>query len=65
MPNYQNHGYATEMTQGFVQWLLKLPEVKKVTAECLEKNIPSVRVLEKVGFTCTHTEKGFLYWEIF
>ncbi|TCS92202.1 GNAT family N-acetyltransferase [Hazenella coriacea] len=64
VPDYQNDGYATEMVQGFVQWLLQLPEIRKVTAECLKDNRPSVRVLEKVGFTQTRTDQSFIYWEI-
>lgn len=49
-PSFQNLGYATEMAGELVAWAWKQPEIKRVTAECLEDNAGSIRVLEKVGF---------------
>jgi [ribosomal protein S5]-alanine N-acetyltransferase len=46
----RDRGYATEAGGAFVGWLLQRPEVTAVVAECLVTNVPSVRVLEKVGF---------------
>jgi [ribosomal protein S5]-alanine N-acetyltransferase len=64
VPEYRSNGYATEMVQGFVQWLIELPEVKKITAECLVENPASSRVLEKSGFKQIRLEDGMIYWEI-
>ena len=43
-------GYATETVGVLVSWLLEQPSVRVVTAECLETNHASVRVLQKTGF---------------
>jgi [ribosomal protein S5]-alanine N-acetyltransferase len=49
-PAFQGHGYATEIVSALASWLLEQPAVSKVTAECLETNAASVRVLQKTGF---------------
>jgi [ribosomal protein S5]-alanine N-acetyltransferase len=43
-------GYATETVRAIVAWALGQPAVRTVTAECLESNPASARVLEKSGF---------------
>jgi ribosomal-protein-alanine N-acetyltransferase len=43
-------GYATETVEAIVAWALAQPDVRRVTAECLERNPASARVLEKSGF---------------
>jgi [ribosomal protein S5]-alanine N-acetyltransferase len=63
VPAYQGYGYATEAVQEFVQWLLSLSKITKVTAECLEDNISSIRVLEKAGFRRTARKQSIIYWE--
>ena len=50
-PSHEGRGYMTEAVMGFVSWMLARPEVRRVTADCLDTNIGSVRVLEKSGFT--------------
>jgi len=50
IPSYQGRGYATEMAQALVGWALGQPTVRRVTADCLEDNAASIRVLEKSGF---------------
>jgi len=67
-PSYQNRGYATEIARGLVAWALAQPGVRRVTAECLEDNAGSIRVLEKVGFRRVGRrmdgEGPLLLWEI-
>ncbi len=48
--SYHNRGYATEMARALVDWALAQRGVTRVTAECLEDNAASIRVLEKSGF---------------
>jgi [ribosomal protein S5]-alanine N-acetyltransferase len=50
-PSSEGRGYMTEAVRGFADWLLARPEVRRVTADCLDTNIGSRRVLEKAGFT--------------
>ncbi|WP_226577428.1 GNAT family N-acetyltransferase [Halobacillus litoralis] len=64
LPGFQDRGYATEMAAAMIEWGLKQPGVKRITASCSEENKPSIRVLEKSGFTPTGVEDGEVYWEI-
>jgi RimJ/RimL family protein N-acetyltransferase len=59
----RNRGYATEMIKGLTEWLFERPEVKKVTAKCLQSNKPSARVLEKSGFIQLEFRDGLIRWE--
>lgn len=37
---------------------------KKIVAECLIDNIPSIKVLEKLKMTRTGIENGMINWEL-
>ena len=50
LPQFQGHGYATEMVSGLVQWAFGHPGLVTVAAETEWANPASVRVLTKVGF---------------
>ncbi|ANX13631.1 GNAT family N-acetyltransferase [Fictibacillus arsenicus] len=58
----RNKGYATEMVSKLTEWLLERPDVNKVTAECLDTNIPSARVLEKSGFHLIDHKDDMFFW---
>lgn len=61
---YQGHGYATEMAQALIKWAFHQPNVNRVRAECLVTNVPSVRVLEKVGMKRLSQSEDMIYWEM-
>lgn len=60
VPEYRGQGYASEMAKALVVWLLSRKDVTKITANCLEDHIGSIRVLEKVGFTRLSESNGLL-----
>ena len=63
-PNYQGRGYMTEAAGEIVRWLLDNPKVKVVKAETYKDNIPSHRVLEKIGMS-KYKETQMLYcWKV-
>jgi len=64
IPTTQNKGFATEAVQGLINWAFSSGQVEKVIAECLEDNIASIRVLEKVGMERTYAKDNMLYWEL-
>ena len=64
IPEYQGHGYATEIAHRFIDWAFQTQGVKVITAECLDDNIGSIRVLEKVGMHCLEPEGNLLKWEL-
>jgi [ribosomal protein S5]-alanine N-acetyltransferase len=47
---HHNMGYASEAVGALVIWALESGFAKKITAETLETNLASGRVLEKLGF---------------
>jgi ribosomal-protein-alanine N-acetyltransferase len=63
LPEQRNRGYATEATRALVEWALSQVAVERVIARCDPANVPSVRVLEKIGLSCHGEEGGLLLWE--
>ncbi len=53
LARFQGRGYATEAMASLTAWALSQPGVTLVFAEALPENVPSVRVLQKAGFTET------------
>jgi|GEM_PF-5507348 ribosomal-protein-alanine N-acetyltransferase len=61
---YRNKGYATSAVKGLIAWAFNQEIVKKVKAECRIDNFPSIRVLEKAGFSKLKMEGKMIKWEI-
>jgi RimJ/RimL family protein N-acetyltransferase len=64
VPEYRNQGYATEMARGLIAWAFQEKGIKLVTAACLDNNIGSIKVLEKVGMHRLEPDGNMLKWEI-
>ena len=64
IPEYQGQGYATEMAHRLITWAFQTQGIKVITAECLNDNIGSIRVLEKVGMRRLEPEGHLLKWEL-
>jgi L-amino acid N-acyltransferase YncA len=54
----RGQGYGSEAVAAITGWLLSQPGVRQLRACTLTGNVPSRRVLEKVGFTCTGIDDG-------
>ena len=50
LPAYRGKGYATEAVRALTDWAFSHPEVRKIIAETLPDNEPSIRVLKRTGF---------------
>jgi RimJ/RimL family protein N-acetyltransferase len=50
LPAYRRKGYATEAVRALADWAFSHPEVRKIIAETLPDNEPSIRVLQRAGF---------------
>ena len=48
--DYQNKGYATEITRGLVKTAFELSDIDHINIHCDVDNAASLRVIEKVGF---------------
>lgn len=64
IPEYQGHGYATEMARCLIAWAFQQPDIQVIIAECLDDNIGSIRVLEKVGMKHMGHEGNMIRWEL-
>ncbi|MFD3447521.1 GNAT family N-acetyltransferase [Microbacteriaceae bacterium 4G12] len=62
VPSYRKKGYATESVESMIAWALSQAEVKRVTADCLEHNLASIRVLQKAGMKEVSRMSGMIYW---
>jgi [ribosomal protein S5]-alanine N-acetyltransferase len=63
LPESQNQGFATEAVGALQEWAFSTGLVDKITAECLEENIPSIKVLKKAGMQHLYSAGGLMYWE--
>ena len=64
IPAYEGQGYATEMARRVIDWAFHTSGIEVITAECLDDNIGSIRVLEKVGMRRLAPEGNRLKWEL-
>ena len=64
IPEYQGRGYATEMARSIIDQAFEVQGIKVVSAECLDDNIGSIRVLEKVGMSRLGAEGNMLKWSV-
>lgn len=48
-PRFHNQGYASEAAQGIVEYGFKEMNLHRIIATCQPENIPSWRVMEKIG----------------
>jgi RimJ/RimL family protein N-acetyltransferase len=65
MPDHQRNGYATEAAGALVDWAFTHPYVTRVVAHTFPSLRPSIRVLEKCGFTLVGAgdEEGTLAYQ--
>ncbi|GAA3345908.1 hypothetical protein GCM10020358_54820 [Amorphoplanes nipponensis] len=55
VPAARGRGYATEALRALVVHAFAQPSVREITADTLTDNVASQKVLEKAGFTHTHS----------
>jgi RimJ/RimL family protein N-acetyltransferase len=62
IPSRRRRGYATEAAGALVRWACSQPDVEVVVAGCDPNNVPSIRILEQVGFRRTGETTGEIRW---
>ena len=64
--DHQGKGYATELTAGLIDHAREQGAVRRVVAETMPDRIPSIRVLEKLGFRLLGpaAEEGVFVYEL-
>lgn len=64
LPAYRKQGYGFEAVQALVNWAFTQPDCSRILASCPEDNVPSIRILEKLGMQCIKSEESLLSWEM-
>jgi ribosomal-protein-alanine N-acetyltransferase len=49
VPDYRGQGFALEATRALIDEALARPDVCRITAACLDDNVASLKVLERLG----------------
>ena len=63
-PEYQREGYMTEALKKGISWIFQRPDISALLAETTRSNLPSHRVLEKVGMVVHKETDNGLWWRI-
>lgn len=63
LPAFRGRGLAQEASFELLRWARTHPGVRTITAECMETNAPSIRVLTKVGFRQAGRAGGLIAWQ--
>lgn len=61
---YRCKGYATEAVKELINWAFSFNNVTEVIAETEKDNLPSHRVLEKVGMEKYEENEKMLWWKL-
>ena len=64
VPAYRGRGFAAEATRALIQHALARPGIRRIIAECLDDNVASIGMLEKLGMRCVGRAGGTLRFEI-
>lgn len=63
-PEYRNSGYMTEALQRGISWIFERPGISALIAETTRSNVPSHRVLEKIGMKVYKETDRSLWWKL-
>jgi RimJ/RimL family protein N-acetyltransferase len=61
---YRCNGYMTEALNSITKWILLNPDINSVIADTLKTNIPSQKVLKKVGFSFYREDDECFWWKL-
>ena len=64
IPAYRGQGFASEATCVLIDRALSRPGIRRVIAECLDDNVASLKVLEKLGMKRVDSAGGTLRFEL-
>lgn len=63
VPGKRHRGYCEEAARALIGWALGRPEVREITAHCMEGNQMSIRLLGKLGFRESGREDALMEWK--
>ncbi len=59
----RKQGFGFEAVSALFRWGMAQPLVKGITADCLEDNLPSTRILSKLGLHESERKEGLIYFK--
>lgn len=62
--DYRRNGFMTEALKNLTKWMFSNPEVKFILADTLKSNIPSHRVLQKIGMVNYMEDNECFWWRL-
>lgn len=63
IPAYRKNGYAKETVEAVSNAASKVPEVKRIIAEVLALNVPSIKLLQNLGWEHVRDNEEMEVWE--
>lgn len=57
-------GFALEAVTALLEWGLSQDSVTTVTADCLDDNIPSIKILTRIGMREVERKDGMIFFKI-
>ena len=61
---YRCKGYATEAVKELINWAFSFNNITEIIAETEKDNLPSHRVLEKIGMQKCEENEKILWWKL-
>ncbi len=63
-PEYRGRGFAFEATRALFDRAFDRPGIRRIVAACLDDNLASIKVLEKLGMRCVGSRGETLRFEL-
>jgi RimJ/RimL family protein N-acetyltransferase len=63
-PEYQRNGYITEALKRGISWIFERLDISSLLAQTTKSNLPSHRVLEKIGMAIYEETAKSFWWKI-
>lgn len=63
-PAERGRHYATEAVRAMLSWVFSQPGIRRVSAECMDDNTPSIRILTKMGMQKMMRDGSTIFWEL-
>jgi ribosomal-protein-alanine N-acetyltransferase len=60
---WRGQGYGSEAVAALVDWALARPACRRLVAEVLADNLPSRRLLERLGFALARVDGPYVWYE--
>ena len=64
VPEYRGRGFAFEATRTLIDRAFDRPGIRRIVAACLDDNLASIKVLEKLGMRRTGSKGEMLRFEL-